>query len=151
MCLCEQIEWKCKWSNMNCQSINKTLRADLTAANKNVACRRFSPTFQLFRQLLFCRRPGFLQFFASTLSTTCLSLPALLILLHFKCYTCSQMFKFSNVQTINFLFCAVQCNLDVPNSLVCICSLVFVYLCVFVFVYLYSVPLGVNYWWTASR
>ena len=87
---------------INCQLINSTLRAVLTAAKKNVAGCRFSATFQLFRQLLFRRQPGFLQVFASTLSTTC------------QCHTCilgctsnavhalrrsnSQMFKCSNAQ-----------------------------------------------------
>ena len=69
-----------KFYSMGMQMVKyelSTVRAVLTAANKNVAARRFSATFQLFRQLLFRRRPGFLQVFLFTLSTTCLYHPCI--------------------------------------------------------------------------
>ena len=71
-----------------------TVRAVLTAANKNVAARRFSATFQLFRQLLFRRRPGFLQVFLFTYSTTCLYHPCIF-------YCTRQAFKCWNAQISN--------------------------------------------------
>ena len=87
-----------KFYSMGMQMVKyelSTVRAVLTAANKNVAARRFSATFQLFQQLLFRRRPGFLQVFLFTLSTTCLYHPCISYLLYKASF---QMLKCSNIQ-----------------------------------------------------